>query len=122
MYDNIRKNLDKNKHFFIFGLIVFFVLVLAIAYQSEKKVIKKTERLIDFQIDSELNIFKKFLISKINSPFTNINYEIKNGDTIQKILKKYKVKNNEIQKVINQYKKYGNPNQLLVKNRIDIII
>ena len=51
-----------------------------------------------------------------------MNYEIKNGDTIQKILKKLKVQNNEIQTVINQYKKYGNPNQLLVGNIINIII
>jgi murein DD-endopeptidase MepM/ murein hydrolase activator NlpD len=122
MYDNIKKNLDKNKHFFVFGFILIFVLMVAINYQSEKKVAIKTEALTDFLADSELDIFKKFIISKINSPFTNINYEIKSGDTIQKILQKYKVKNNEIQKVINQYKKYGNPNQLLVKNKIDIII
>ena len=122
MYDNIKKNLDKNKHFFVFGFILIFALMVAINYQSEKKVTIKTEALTDFQADTELDIFKKFIISKINSPFTNINYEIKSGDTIQKILQKYKVKNNEIQKVINQYKKYGNPNQLLVKNKIDIII
>ena len=66
--------------------------------------------------------FKKFILDQIRSPFINLNYEIKKGDTIQKILKKYKVKNREIQTVINQYKKYGNPNQLLVGNKIDIII
>jgi len=32
---------------------------------------------------------KKFLLNQINSPFINFNYEIKNGDTIQKILKKF---------------------------------
>ena len=51
-----------------------------------------------------------------------MNYEIKRGDTIRKILKKFKVQNNEIQNIINQYKKYGNPNQLLAGNEIDIII
>ena len=62
------------------------------------------------------------MLNQIKSPFINLNYEIKKGDTIQKILKKYKVKNNDIQTTINQYKKYGNPNQLLVGNKIDIII
>jgi murein DD-endopeptidase MepM/ murein hydrolase activator NlpD len=37
-------------------------------------------------------------------------------------LKKYKVKNADIQTVIKHYKKYGNPNQLLPGNEIDIII
>ena len=58
----------------------------------------------------------------LNSPFININYEIKKGDTIQKILQQYKIHNNEIQTVIKQYKKYGNPNQLLVGNKIEITV
>ena len=62
------------------------------------------------------------MLQSIRSPFTNINYEIKSGDSIQKILKKFKIQNNEIQTVINQYKKYSNPNQLLMSNKIDLII
>ena len=62
------------------------------------------------------------MLNQINSPFTNINYEIKKGDTILKILKKYEVKSNEIETIINQYKKFGNSNQLLIGNIIDIII
>ena len=62
------------------------------------------------------------MLTLIKSPFININYEIKSGDSIQKILKKFKVHNNEIQAVINQYKKYSNPNQLLMSNKIDLII
>ena len=62
------------------------------------------------------------MLDKIKSPFTNLNYEIKKGDTIQKILQKLKVKNNDIQNIIQQYKKYGNPNQLLVGNKIEIIV
>ena len=62
------------------------------------------------------------LLSKINSPFLNVNYEIKKGDSIQKILQNFKVPNNQIQKVITQYKKYSNPNKLLKENKIEIII
>ena len=69
-----------------------------------------------------MKIFKKFLLDQIKSPFINLNYEIKKGDTILKSLKKYKVKNSDIEKVIIQYKKYGKSNLLLVGNKIDIII
>ena len=37
-------------------------------------------------------------------------------------VQKFKVQNIEIQKIITQYKKYGNPNQLLAGNKIDIIV
>jgi len=72
--------------------------------------------------DTDLSTLKKFLFDQIRSPFLNIKHEIKNGDTIEKILSKYEIKNNQIQKIINQYKKYGSPSQLLVGNIIDIII
>ena len=61
-------------------------------------------------------------VSQIKSPFTNINYEIKSGDSIQKILNKLNVEKNDIQKVINEYKKYSNPNKLFVGNKINITI
>ena len=61
-------------------------------------------------------------MSKIKTPFVNISYEVQSGDTIQRILKKFNVQNNEIQIVINKYKKYSNPNKLFKGNKIDIIV
>ena len=62
------------------------------------------------------------MLSKIKTPFVNIDYEVKSGDTIQKILKKLNVRNYEIQTVIDKYKKYSNPNKLFKGNKIDIVI
>jgi len=122
MHDLIRKNWDKTKYLLLLSLTITCLFLVAVVYKNDKKIIKKTEQLeISRQLEDIKN-FKKFIFSKIKSPFVNVNYEIRKGDTIQKILKKYKVKNNEIQTVINQYKKYGNPNQLLVGNKIDIIV
>ena len=42
--------------------------------------------------------FTNFLISKINSPYEEINYVIENNDTVEKILKKFKVRNTDIKK------------------------
>ena len=65
---------------------------------------------------------KDFLLNKVKSRFTNINYVIKKGDSIQKILRKLKVDNREIQEVVVEYKKYKNPNHLLTGNKINIIL
>jgi len=73
-------------------------------------------------LTTELTIIKEFFLKKINSPFYNLEYEIKKGDTIVKILKNLKIKNSEIQNIINQYKKYAKSQQLLAGNKINIIV
>ena len=122
MYQVLKKNWDKSKYLILSGIFITLILLLTVVYKSDERIIKKSESIEISYENPDLKTFKKFLLNQINSPFTNLNYEIKNGDTIQKILKKLKVQNNEIQIVIDQYKKYGNPNQLLVGNIINIII
>jgi len=122
MHEIIKKNWRKNKTIALFGIVITLVILISIAYKSENK--KTTKPEIFKTLDQSLDIenFKKFLLGQIKSPFININYEISQGDTIQKIFKKYKVKNNEIQKVISEYRKYGKTSQLTVGKKIDIII
>ncbi len=122
MYQIFKKNWDTTKYFILSGLIIIFLLLLTVVYKSDEKIIKKSESNKDSYEVSDLKTLKEFILDQIKSPFTNIDYEIKKGDTIQKILQQYKIQNNEIQTVINQYKKYGNPNRLLVGNKIDIIV
>ena len=122
MYQIIKKSWDKTKYPILSGLVLILLLLVTVVYKSDEKITKRTGLIQNSTKVIDLKTFKEFLLSQIKSPFINLNYEIKKGDTIQKILKKYKVKNNDIQTTINQYKKYGNPNQLLVGNKIDIII
>ena len=120
MYQILKQNREKTKYFILFTFIITFSLLLTVVFKNDEK-IKNKEINVSFQYE-DLTSIKEFLLTLIKSPFININYEIKSGDSIQKILKKFKVHNNEIQAVINQYKKYSNPNQLLMSNKIDLII
>jgi len=64
---------------------------------KKNKVIEK-----NFQEITGTNEFfnlKNFLVSKINSPYEEINYIIKNNDTVEKILRKFKVKEGDINKI-----------------------
>jgi len=122
MYQDIKKNWDKAKLLILFVTTITLLLLLTVVYKSDQKITKKSELIKNVNEESDLKKFKKFLLNQIKSPFINLNYEINKGDTIQKILRKYKVQNSEIQRVINQYKKSGKPNQLLVGQKIDIII
>ena len=122
MYHILKKNLDKTKYLVLSGLVVLFFLLVTVVYKSDDTITKKSEITEKSNSAADLKTFKEFLLNQIISPFINLNYEIKKGDTIEKILKKNKIKNSDIQTVINKYKKYGNPNQLLIGNKIKIII
>ena len=122
MFQVLKKNWDESKYLILSVIFITSILLLTVVYKSDEKIIKKSMTIGISYENPDLKTFKEFLLNQIKSPFTNLNYEIKKGDTIQKILKKLKVQNNDIQNVIDQYKKYGNPNKLLVGNKIDIIV
>ena len=116
------KNLDKAKLGLIFFLILLGFIIFSFTFKNEKTAKKTYQENSSYADTEDIKLIKEFFLKKINSPFLNVNYEIKKGDTIGKILKKLNIKNSQIQKVINEYNKYGKPNQLLVGNIIDLVI
>ena len=120
MYRILNRNKEKTIYFILFAFLITILLLVSVVYKNDEG-IKKIETNI-LSHNQELILVKQFFLNSLKSPFTNINYEIKSGESIQKILQKLKIKNNEIQLVINHFKKYGNPNRLLAGNRIDIVI
>ena len=121
MIDTIKKNWIRNKYFILPWFFIILLLLLGIlSSKNDQKIEKKISE--NFNGISEGKIFKDFLLNQIKAPFINLDYKIVKGDTIEKILLKLKVKNNEIQKVINEYKKYAKSNQLFVGNKIEIVV
>jgi murein DD-endopeptidase MepM/ murein hydrolase activator NlpD len=111
-------NKEKLKYFLTFLIIASFILVAIISKNDEK--VKNIEKKGPVQKEDLIKI-KEFFLKKINSPYINVDYEIKSGDSVEKILKKINIKNSEIKIVIDQYKKYSSKNKLLPGNKINII-
>ena len=120
MYNLTKTNWEKTKYFLLTAITLAVLVLFAISNKNDE-VIKGSTSNISYQ-GPELSLIKDFFLSKIKSPFIVTDYEIKSGDSIQKILKSYKIKNKEIHNIINQYKKYGDPNRLLVGNKIGVIV
>ena len=118
----IKKNWDKSKYFIFLIATVGLILSISVSSKNSNKVAETKDQANTTLRSSELKSLKEFFFRKIKSRFSNINYEIKKGDSIQKILKKFRVENNEIQKIISEYKKHRNPNQLLTGNQISITL
>ena len=120
MFRILGQNKEKTKYFILYTFTIAFLLLVTVVFKNDSDVKnKKTNISIQHQ---DLSSIKEFLLKKLKSPFINVNYEIKSGDSIQKILKKFKIKNNEIQNIINQYKKHASPSKLLTGDKIDIVI
>ena len=119
MYNFFKKYNEKATVFLLFSFILIFSLLVSVAYKNTKKP-SATDVKITMTNDELISI-KEFMFSKLKSPFTNTNYKVKSGDTIQRILKKFEVNNKDINAVIGEFKKYGN-NKLIAGIEIDLVI
>ena len=84
-------------------LIAFLVIFSGVFFISSSFINQKSEEnLSNLKKISETNEFSNlanFFFSKINSPYEEIEYVIKNNDTVEKILKKYKIRDEDIKNI-----------------------
>jgi murein DD-endopeptidase MepM/ murein hydrolase activator NlpD len=88
-------------------LVVFSTLFFASSNLIQKKNNENRNNLKEITKNGEFSNLTNFLISKINSPYKEISYVIKNNDTVEKILKKYKIRNEDIREISVKLKKGG---------------
>jgi murein DD-endopeptidase MepM/ murein hydrolase activator NlpD len=90
----------------ILSLIVFFfILFFTISNLINLKNNENRNNLSEVTKSNEFYNFKNYFISKINSPYVEVSYLIKNNDTIEKILKNYNIRDVDIKKISNKLKK-----------------
>ena len=92
MYQILKKNWDKTKQLVFLGFVITGVLLLTVVYKNDQKVSQKIGLSNNSDTTTDLKALKEFLLNQIKSPFAKLSYEIVKGDTIQKILKKQKIK------------------------------
>ena len=84
-----------------FGLVI---LLITIVFFSLTKIVEKKNRLNEVNLkkisnSSEFSNLTNFFISKIISPYKEVKYSIRNNDTIERILKKYNVRSEDIKDI-----------------------
>ena len=89
---------------FNFLIIVSILLIFSIIFFITSNIINKknkenAESLKEITKTYEFSSLTNFLISRINSPYEEIEYVIKNNDSIEKIFKKFKVKDQDIKDI-----------------------
>ena len=89
--------IKKFNPFILISFLVVFSLIFFITSNLLNKKHKENENNFKEITGAKdfLNL-TNFLISKINSPYKEVNYIIKNNDTVEKILKQFKITNKDI--------------------------
>ncbi len=96
---NITKIFNLNT-IIVFASVILFSSIFFVSskYVSQKNV-ENENNLKDIYSSNEFLNLSNFFLSKINSPYEEFRYSIKNNDTIEKILKKFNIKNDDIKSI-----------------------
>ena len=100
-FPSIQKLGSLNHNYLIlFSILIFFSLIFFISGNLiEKKNLSNTKNFKNTTKSTEFLNLSNFFISKINSPYEEEKYLIENNDSIEKILKKFKIKNDDIKNI-----------------------
>ena len=116
-------NLLKKKKYllYFFALAVFFLFYSLAVYQIKLFNSSKKTSFNFFLNSNEFSNIKEFVLESLNSPYKEFNYIVQNNDTIEKILKKHNVKNEDINSIASIIikKKLSN---IFAKTEVKIVI
>ena len=99
------KFFDTNQFFLIFSSIFLLIIYLFITNLINEKNLEDKTNLKYVTESNEFEKFSDYLLSNITSPYKEIKYTIKNNDSVEKILKKFKIRSIDINEVSIQLKK-----------------
>ncbi len=96
----------KNWSYIFYSIIVILIFVVCIIIISliNKKNKAETQNLNTIIKSEEFSNLGNYFISKINSPYKEVKYLIKNNDNIEKILKSFQINKNDIKIISNNLK------------------
>ena len=106
---------------YVFLAVLFCLLFIIISNLIEKQNNKQTENLSSIVESKEFSSLSNYLISKINSPYKEIQYLIQNNDSIEKILKNFNINANDV-KIIGKNLKEKKLSNIYAGRKLSIII
>ena len=93
-----------NYFFYLFLILFIFFTFISINSLLNVKNKKESQNFHSIVESKEFKSLGDYFLSKINSPYKEIKYSIQNNDSIEKILKKFDINNNDIKRISNKLK------------------
>ena len=107
--------------FIVFFSIIYFFVEMFVSKTNQRN----KDNALSITKSSDFSNLTKYFTSKINSPYEEVNYIIKNNDSIEKILKKYGISIEDIKRISNKLKEkklsniYSGRNLNLIFKKLD---
>jgi len=102
--DRDYKVLNWKYFLYFFSVIIFFTIFVIISNLVNQKNKLESQNLNSVVASKEFSNLSNYFLSKINSPYKEIEYLIQNNDSIEKILKKLDINSNDIKTISNNLK------------------
>ena len=89
---------------YLFSILLFYSVFIVISNLIDQKKKIEDQNLNTVVKTEEFSKLSSYFISKINSPYKEVQYSIQKNDSIEKILKKYAIRANDIRIISNNLK------------------
>ena len=89
---------------YLFSILLFYSVFIIISNLIDQKKKIEDQNLNAVVKTEEFSKLSSYFISKINSPYKEVQYSIQKNDSIEKILKKYAIRANDIKIISNNLK------------------
>ena len=99
------KILSLNPLLIFSSIVLISIIFFTLTNLNTRKNIENRNNLKIIKNSKEFNSFTNLFINKIQSPYKEIKYTIQNNDTVEKILKKFDIKSNEINTISTKLKR-----------------
>jgi murein DD-endopeptidase MepM/ murein hydrolase activator NlpD len=113
--------MKKNYLLYFFILAIFFLLYSLTVSKIKSHNNSKKDSFNSFINSNEFSNIKEYIFENLNSPYKEYSYIVKNNDTIEKILKKYSVDNEDINSIATSVVKKKLSN-IFAKTEVKIVI
>ena len=90
---------------YFFSVIIFFTIFVIISNLINQKNKIESQNLNSVVTSKEFSNLSNYFLSKINSPYKEVEYLIQANDSVEKILKKFDINSNDIKIISNNLKK-----------------
>ena len=96
---------QKTRVLILLGPLIFVLIIYAAMIYNSKLKEERIKVISSFLLSNDSILLKNYLLNQIKSPYLEYDYLIKEGDTIDTILKKFSIKKEQVDFIVKKIKK-----------------